>query len=791
MIASAKLPLFLLSLTAAGAAALPHAMQQEDAGATAAANRQVTPAAVAPTYQSTPRPAVAPAIASAVAQWRALQQTDGLPFDSYAGFVTVHPGWPGEASNRRAAERQAGLGSGSPASVAAFFRRYPPLTATGFVAQARALQATGDPVGANAAARAAWRLGSLSSADESAVLSYFPGALTADDHDARMDALLWQGATGAAQRQVMLTSAARRPVFEARLAFRTRASNAAELSAATQALYANDAGYVADRATWLRETLSPTARTWLAQPRSLTTRPGNVEKWYEVLLVNARGSAADGNWQQAYDIARQVDDAYPAGTDVSKKPYGERDDYTSLVWLGGQTALKRLGRPADAMPLFERYARGSQAPQTRAKGFYWAGRAAEAAGLQPQAASFYAQAAGYRDQFYGQLALERTGRPLVAPPAVSRALLDPAVRARFDARETVQAVRFLGQIGQWKDQTAFVRQIAADAMPLFERYARGSQAPQTRAKGFYWAGRAAEAAGLQPQAASFYDQAAGYRDQFYGQLALERTGRPLVAPPAVSRALLDPAVRARFDARETVQAVRFLGQIGQWKDQTAFVRQIAADATSESDHLLAEQLSRDIGRPDLGVMVGRSAMQNGLTDYSAVGFPTVPVPAGYEGSWTIIHAIARQESQFDRAAVSGAGARGLMQLMPATAREQGGKMGLAFTPDQLSSDPSISIMLGSSYFQRVYASYGSYPLAIAAYNAGGGNVNKWLRANGDPRTGAVDWVDWVEAIPYGETRNYVQRVLENAVVYDLMNPQRSQSRGPTRLSWYLGKSRPG
>lgn len=674
MIASAKLPLLLLTVTGA-AAALPQAMQDRgDAAATEAANRQVAGAIV----QQTPgfRPPVPPAITAAIAQWRALQQTDALPFDSYAGFVMAHPGWPGEAANRRAAERQAGLGTGSPANVAAFFRRFPPLTATGFVAQARALQATGDPVGANAAAKAAWRLGSLSTTDESAVLAGFPGALSLDDQDARMDALLWQGALGTAQRQIVLTSPARRPAFEARLAFRTKASNAADLSASTQALYANDPGYVADRATWLRETLSPTARSWLAQSRNLATRPGNVEKWYEVLLVNARGAAADGNWQQAYDIARQVDDAYAPGTDVSKKPYGERDDYTSLVWLAGQAALKNLGRPADAMP-------------------------------------------------------------------------------------------------------------------LFERYARGSLAPQTRAKGYYWAGRAAEAAGLSPQAATYYGQAAAYRDQYYGQLALERTGRPLVAPPPVQRVALDPALRARFDARETVQAARFLGQIGQWKDQTAFVRQIAADASTDTDHLLAEQLSRDIGRPDLGVMVGRSAMQNGLTDYSAVGFPTVPVPAGYEGSWTIIHAIARQESQFDRAAVSGAGARGLMQLMPATAREQGGKIGLAFTPDQLSSDPSISIMLGSSYFQRVYASYGSYPLAIAAYNAGGGNVNKWLRANGDPRTGAVDWVDWVEAIPYSETRNYVQRVLENAVVYDLMNPQRSQSRGATRLSWYLGKSRPG
>ncbi len=677
MIASLKSTVLLALF--AGTAGLPQTQEQIERASVEAANRA---AAAATGATSTSRqvgspvgPAIgSPALASALAQWRALQQTDALPFDSYASFLTAHPGWPGESANRRAAERQAQ--NAAPGNVVAFFRRYPPQSATGHVALARALAASGDIAGANAAAKAAWRMGSLSTQDEGLVLTQFAGALTPEDHDARMDALLWQDATGTAQRQLGYTSAAQRPILAARLAFRTKAPDAAAISASTQALYVNDPGYVADRATWLRNTLSPSVRPWLASRPALAARPGNVEKWYEVLLVNARGAAADNQWQVAYDIARQVDDAYPAGTDVSKKPYGERDDYTSLVWLAGQTAMKQLGRPADAMPLFERYGRGSMAPQTRAKGFYWAGRAAEAAGLATQAAGFYAQAAGYRDQYYGQLALERTGQSLVAPP-----------------------------------------------------------------------------------------------------------------PPPVP--LIAQAERSAFAARETVQAVRFLGQIGDWKDQTAFVRQIAADATSNTDHWLAADLARQIARPDLAVMVGRSAMQNGLTEYSAAGFPTVPVPNGYEGQWTLIHAIARQESQFDRAAISGAGARGLMQLMPATAREQAGKMGLSYSPDQLTTDPNLSIMLGSSYFQRVFNNYGSYPLAIAAYNAGGGNVNKWLRQFGDPRTGAVEWVDWVEAIPYTETRNYVQRVLENAVVYDLMNPARAQSRGATRLSWYLGKNRPG
>ncbi len=621
-------------------------------------------------------PAVSgPALASTIAQWKSVTGTDLLPFDSYAQFLLAHPGWPNETAIRRAAEKQAGGGSTS--SLVAFFNRYPPQSAAAGVRYALALASTGQRSAAEAAARAAWRQGALSPADEQVVLDTFGPALTTADQDARMDALLWQGQTGEAARQITLVSPAKRDLYAARLALRSNAPGAAQLAAGA-VVWPNDAGYLADRATWLRNNgAGGSARALLAQPRHLAERPGDTAKWLGVLSTNAKGAAADGQSQLAYDIARQADDAYADGTDPSAGSYAERDAYTDLAWLGGQAALKHLRRPADAATLFERYAGGSRSPSIQSKGLYWAGRAAAAGGQPTTATTYWTRAAVFRDQFYGQLSAERLGRALEAPP-------------------------------------------------------------------------------------------------------------PFAPPP------VDPATRAAFQNRDVVQAARYLGSIGDWQDQTAFIRQIALDAHSDTDHVLAQELSLTLGRPDLGVMIGRSALQNGYSDYSLAGFPTVSVPADQQGSWTMIHAIARQESQFDRQALSRVGARGLLQLMPGTARDTAGKLGVAWEPAMLTSSTDYNIRLGGHYFNRVFGQFGSYPLAVAAYNAGPGNVNKWLSANGDPRSGGVDPVDWIEAIPFSETRSYVQHVLENAVVYDLANPAHSLSRGPARLSWYLGKpARPG
>lgn len=621
-----------------------------------------------------------PSITGTISQWRALQQSDGLGFSTYASFIMANPGWPGEDRMRRLAETGINPDSYDPRQVTAFFARFPARTATGHARNATALMQIGRMDEARVAARTAWITGTLSPTDEARLLSLFGSGFTAADHDQRADVLLWANDTLGAQRMLAYVSPARRPIYQARIAFRQKSPDAATLmQLAEPSGGASDAGFVADKATWLLNSGNWIAgRQYLANRQPLTYRPGNAEKWYEALLTQARSAANDSQWSFAYGIASKLDDAYAPGTDVSTRPIGERDDYTSLAWLAGSTAFYNLNRPTDAVAMFRRYATGGKSPQVQAKGYYWAGRAALQAGDAASANSYFSQSALFPDQYYGQLALERLGRP-IPPPAV-----------------------------------------------------------------------------------------------------VERS-----AP-------ISPSERTEFNNRSVVRAAKALGQMGYWEDQSKFVRAIANNADSDSDHYLAAELAQNLGRPDMGVMVGRRAVSSGLTGYGESAFPRVPVPPTAQYNWTMVHAIARQESQFDKQIVSHAGARGLMQLMPGTAREQAGKMGLDYSAGSL-NDPSYNIILGSAYFQRMLDYYGgSYPLAVASYNAGAGNVNRWIAANGDPRLPGADMVRWIEQIPYFETRNYVQRVLENAVVYEAMNPERAKFKGSSAvLSRYLGKQTPG
>src|SRR4029079_13192504 len=300
------------------------------------------------------------------------------------------------------------------------------------------------------------------------------------------------------------------------------------------------------------------------------------------------------------------------------------------------------------------------------------------------------------------------------------------------------------------------------AIAMFDRYAQGGKSLQVLTKGNYWAGRASLAAGRLQQANGYFDRAAAYPELFYGQLALERLGRSVTPPPAAMPQYVTTQLqRTAFGGRRLVQAVRLLGQQGRSTEQALFVRALAESLDNDADRNLAIELGQQIGRDDLAVWTARMARVKGSAFYVRQAYPTLRTSVSGE-LWSLAHGISRQESSFDPYAVSHAGARGMMQLMVGTAREQAGKMGVGFDSYRLISDPSYNVMIGSSYFKRMLNIWGgSVPLAVASYNAGAGNVGKWVRQYGDPRS-QVDMLKWIEAIPYSETRAYVQRVIENS-----------------------------
>ena len=597
-------------------------------------------------------------MAQAVSLWQQLTASKNYGFDNYASFLLTYPGLPDADKLQGFAEDRLRVEPVPANRLVAFFEKYPPVTnyARGQYALAKA---TLNPAAALETIRAAWRGGELDPGTEATLLGTYGRYFTPDDQDARMDALLWQRNSAAAARQLAYTSPDKRARFQARLAILQGGDGFTTDPAATAS-----PGYLYNRARELRtEGRLRDAVELLANRPRLSSLPFDQAAWVDELLNVARLGGA----REAVRIAGSVDDAFAPGTDISKMPYKLRDDYTSLVWLGAAKAWE-LGDFAASAPLFYRYAAAARTSPTKTKGLYWAGLAAAQAGDQANAQRYFELAAQYPDRFYGQLALERLGRPLT--------FLSPPTAAPTDAE------------------------------------------------------------------------------------------------------------RAAFLSQPLTQAVTDVARNAPWSVGIRFYREIAEQADTLDESLLVAQLARDIGRRDLAVILANAADSNGFSGFTTIGFPTLVAPPGTD--WTMVHAITRQESQFANNAISYAGARGLMQLMPGTAQEQAGKIGIQYMSASLVSDPAYKIRLGNGYFQRMLNYYGgSYPLAVAAYNAGPGNVNKWLRQNGDPRTGAIHWVDWIERIPVYQTKDYVQRVLENAVVYETLHPEKAPGGRARSLSQFL------
>jgi soluble lytic murein transglycosylase len=302
----------------------------------------------------------------------------------------------------------------------------------------------------------------------------------------------------------------------------------------------------------------------------------------------------------------------------------------------------------------------------------------------------------------------------------------------------------------------------ARAAPHFAAAAEAAETPISIARANYWSGRAAEALGRMDDARGFYSKAAAYPIAYYGQLAARKLGADEVTPRR-------PTEAASGDERAEATRVVELYLAAGLDDFVTPIAYAAARTWTDGAQLAAlAQVMRARASAASNVVFGKLATERGYP-LDAVAFPTFGLPdyAPLPGSASAgqVLAVARQESEFLPRAASGAGAKGLMQILPMTAADTARKVGVPYDFGRLVSDPSYNLQLGAAYLgQLIAAEGGSLAMAAAAYNAGAGRVAQWINAYGDPRNGA-DPVDWVERIPYDETRDYVMRVVENYGVY--------------------------
>lgn len=301
------------------------------------------------------------------------------------------------------------------------------------------------------------------------------------------------------------------------------------------------------------------------------------------------------------------------------------------------------------------------------------------------------------------------------------------------------------------------------ALRHFNRMHNAVKTPLSRAKVDYWRGRTAEARGDQEAARKCFEAASRAPTTYYGQLALAKVdpGRKLKLVEHLPVAARD---KQAFEKYEFVRIIRLFAESGHAKEAMPFLYLLGERAPNRSQRFLALELTKE-ALPSFAVKAVKRAERVELP-MVAWSYPTLPFKNETTVEKALILAVIRQESDFDPTAVSAAGAMGLMQVMPDTAQKVAKEMGLPYQESRLTADPVYNAQLGSHYLNKKLQQFeGAYVLAIASYNAGAKPVHEWIRRNGDPREKGCDLVNWIEMIPYGETRTYVQRVLANRNVY--------------------------
>jgi peptidoglycan lytic transglycosylase len=631
--ASILKPLLDYQLSSADAANLQNAFRAsfrgDDAGAHAATER------------------IKDTAASKLATWFEYRNGD---LDASATAIEVfrlaNPDWPGQDELRERAEIALFLADPSADKIRAFFSGNAPRTGAGKAALASAYLKDGNEAAGRELIVSAWRDYQLNRTVENKILARYGSMLTAEDHQARIDKLLFpdsKSSADAALRISKLLPAADQKKIAARVAVVKRGANAGKLLDAIPASAKDgDVGFLYNRIQWLRRK-DRDKEAWQAvlnAPRE-PDRLIDAEGWWSERRLNCRTALNGGQPRIAYQIA-------------SEHGPISGDAYVEAEFLAGWIALRFLSEPKTALPHFIALRAAAKGSKNLALAEYWLGRTALALGDKGSAVVHFQAAAKFPQYFYGQLgrqALDSRPANLAVTPT------PPPTQADIDSFMANDAVRAIG------------------------------------------VARASDMERVTPQ--------------FF--LALSRR---LTSPGEV--VLLAELAKASGD------------------------RQIAL-------RLSKIAFNRDIAVGDYALPI------DVLPSFKSLLSDRVE-PA-------LVHALSRQESEFNAGAKSPVGASGLMQLMPGTAKAVARQYKVKFAAAQL-TNPTYNIQLGEAHLRELIDSYsGSYFMALAAYNAGGGRVQEWSRSFGDPRDPKVDPVDWIESIPFTETREYVKKIMETLQLY--------------------------
>jgi soluble lytic murein transglycosylase len=309
----------------------------------------------------------------------------------------------------------------------------------------------------------------------------------------------------------------------------------------------------------------------------------------------------------------------------------------------------------------------------------------------------------------------------------------------------------------------------------FQNFYNNVSYPISTSRGAYWLARSYKALGDNENSKKWFEEAAKYLTTYYGQLAF------LELNPNENFELskdmeVDKKYRENFYSKELVKITYLLDELDEDKYTKFILRHLANENIENGSEILASELSTNIGRFDFAIQIAKIASYE-KRFHNKFNYPIISTPKNINGrkipESAFILSIIRQESEFDLSANSHAGAKGLMQLMPYTAKLVAKQAKLPYVKSRLTTDPEYNINLGSHYIAGLILDYdGAYPYAIAAYNAGPNRVKYWKKINKDPQKKQIDYVDWIELIKFRETRNYVQRVLENYNVYRYILEQR-------------------